>query len=149
MVNIEKDIWRWYHNVSECHYHIQLTIKYRKSLFIEKTEKIILETMKGFKERYAIEINHVGFDKNHVHLLLRFLPKFSGGQVIRLIKSISGKAIFRDFPEIKEELWGGEFWTDGYYIATVSGRGSKKVIENYIKSQGREQDIKQLRLFEL
>ena len=149
MVNIEKDIWHWYHNVSECHYHIQLTIKYRKSLFIEKTKRIILETMKGFKERYAIEINHVGFDKNHVHLLLRFLPEFSGGQVIRLIKSISGKAIFREFPEIKEELWGGEFWTDGYYIATVSGRGSKKVIENYIKSQGGEQDIKQLRLFEL
>ena len=149
MVNIEKDIWHWHHNISECHYHIQLTIKYRKSLFIEKTERIILETMKGFKERYAIEIHHVGFDKNHVHLLLRFLPKFSGGQVIRLIKSISGKAIFREFPEIKEELWGGEFWTNGYYIATVSGRGSKKVIENYIKSQGREQDIKQLRLFEL
>jgi putative transposase len=149
MVNIEKNIWHWYHNVSECHYHIQLTIKYRKSLFIEKTEKIILETMKGFKERYAIEINHVGFDKNHVHLLLRFLPKFSGGQVIRLLKSISGKAIFREYPEIEEELWGGEFWTDGYYIATVSGRGSKKVIENYIKSQGREQDIKQLRLFKL
>jgi len=126
-----------------------VTIKYRKSLFIEETEKVILETMKGFKERYAIEINHVGFDKNHVHLLLRFLPKFSGGQVIRLIKSISGKAIFREFPEIKEELWGGEFWTDGYYIATVSSRGSKKVIENYIKPQSREQDIKQLRLFEL
>jgi putative transposase len=105
--------------------------------------------MKGFKERYAIEINHVGFDKNHVHLLLRFLPKFSGDQVIRLIKSISGKAIFREFPEIKEELWGGEFWTDGCYIATVNGGGSKKVIENYIKSQGREQNIKQLRLFEL
>ena len=149
MVNIEKDIWHWYHNVSECHYHIQLTIKYRKSLFIEKTEKIILEKMMGFKKRYAIEINHVGFDKNHVHLLLRFLPKFSGGQVIRLVKSISGKAIFFEVPEIKQELWGGEFWTDGYYIATVSGRGNKKVIENYIKSQGREQDVKQLRLFEL
>jgi len=149
MVKIEKDIWHWYHNVSECHYHIQLTIKYRKLLFNERVKNVVLEAMKGFKERYVIEINHVGFDKNHVHLLLRFLPKFSGGQVIRLIKSISGKAIFREFPEIKEELWGGEFWTDGYYIATVSGRGSKKVIENYIKSQGREQDIKQLRLFEL
>ena len=93
-----------------------------------------METMKGFKERYAIEINNVGFDKNHVHLLLRFLPKFSGGQVIRLIKSISSKAVFRDFPKIKKELWGGEFWTNGYYIATVSGRGSKEVIENHIKS---------------
>lgn len=148
MVNIEKNVWRWYHNISECHYHIQLTVKYRKSLLNNKTENVILETMKGFKERYAIEINNVGFDQNHVHLLLRFLPKYSGGQVIRLIKSITVKAIFREVPEIKEDLWGGEFWTDGYYIATVSGRGTKKIIENYIKSQGREQDTKQLRLFE-
>ena len=149
MVNIEKDIWRWYHNVSECHYHIQLTVKYRKSLLNNKVENVILGTMKGFKERYAIEINNVGFDQNHAHLLLRFLPKYSGGQVIRLIKSITAKAIFREVPEIKEDLWGGEFWTDGYYMATVSGRGTKKIIENYIKSQGREQDTKQLRLFEL
>ncbi len=149
MVNINQDIWHWYHNVSECHYHIQLTIKYRKTLLNDKVEKVIVETMKGFKERYAIEINHVGFDQDHVHLLLRFLPKYSGGQVIRLLKSISAKAVFRLVPEIEEELWGGEFWTDGYYIATVSGRGSKKVIEQYIKAQGREQDIKQLRLFEL
>ena len=149
MVNIEKDIWHWYHNVSECHYHIQLTIKYRKSLFNEPLEKVILETMKGFKERYAIEINSVGFDKNHVHFLLRFLPKYSGGQVIRLLKSISAKAVFVQIPKINDELWGGEFWTDGYYIATVSGRGTKKIIENYIKFQGREQDIRQLRLFAL
>ena len=149
MTNIDKDIWHWYHNVSECHYHIQLTIKYRKSLFDDEVEQVMMEAMRGFKERYAIEISHVGFDKNHVHLLVQFLPKYSGGQVIRLIKSISSKIIFRRVSKIKTELWGGEFWTDGYYIATVSGRGSKKIIENYIDSQGREQDAKQLRLFEL
>ncbi len=105
--------------------------------------------MKGFKERYAIEIQQVGFDQNHVHILCRFLPKYSGGQVIRLIKSISSRHVFRDVAEVKKELWGGEFWTDGYYIATVSGRGDKKVIEEYIRKQGREEDIKQLKLFEL
>ena len=144
-----KDIWRWYHNLSECYYHIQLTVKYRKSMFFDKTEKIILERISGFKERYAIDISHVGFDKNHVHFLVKFLPKYSGGQVIRLLKSTISKTIFKQAPEVKRELWGGEFWTDGYYIATVSGRGSKKSIENYIKEQGREQDLKQLRLFEL
>jgi len=77
--NINNEIWRWYHNISECYYHIQLTIKYRKSLFSDKVEKTIFERMPGFKERYAIEISHVGFDQNHVHLLLRFLPKYSGG----------------------------------------------------------------------
>ena len=147
--NIAGDIWYWHHNVSECYYHIQLTIKYRKSLFNKQTEDKLLETIRGFKERYTIEINHVGFDKNHVHILCRFLPKYSGGQVIRLIKMITAKQLFKEYREIKKELWGGEFWTDGYYFATVSGKGDKRIIEKYIENQGRAEDIKQLKLFEL
>ena len=147
MINLEKDIWQWYHNISECYYHMQLTVKYRKVLLDERVKKIVLETMKEFKERYAIQIYEVGFDKNHIHLLSKFLPKYSGGNVIRLIKSITSREIFRRVPEVKKELWGGEFWTDGYYIATISGRGSKEIIEKYIRNQGREEDIKQLKLF--
>ena len=142
-------MWHWYHNISEPYYHIQLTIKYRKSLFSSKTENVLLETVRGFKERYAIEISHVGFDKNHVHFLCKFLPKYSGSQVIKVIKSITAREIFREVPETKEELWGGEFWTDGYYFATVSGKGDRGIIEKYIEKQGRTNDIKQLRLFEL
>ena len=149
MPSIEGEIWHWYHNVSEPYYHIQITIKYRKSLFNKKTEEIILEITKGFKERYAIEITHVGFDKNHVHVLCKFLPKYSGSQVIRLIKSITAREIFNKVPELKKELWGGEFWTDGYYFATVSGRGDREVIEKYIEKQGRAADVEQLRMFEL
>jgi putative transposase len=145
--NIEEDIWHWYHNVSECYYHIQITIKYRKSLFEAGIEEYFLELIKGFKTRYAIEIHTVGFDRNHVHLMCQFLPKYSGGQVIRLIKSISSRLIFEQYPKIKKELWGGEFWTDGYYIGTISGRGDRRIIENYIKNQGREPNAKQLRLF--
>jgi putative transposase len=149
VTNIGKDIWYWYHNISEPYYHIQLTVKYRKALLDKGTEETILETMKGFKERYAIEISYVGFDKNHVHILCKFLPKYSGGQIIRLVKSIIAKEVFKRVPEIKKELWGGEFWTDGYYFATVSGRGDREVIENYIKKQGRQADVAQLKLFEL
>jgi putative transposase len=148
MTNTDENLWHWYHNVSETYYHIQLTVKYRKALFNQKTEGIILEITKGMKDRYDLEISHAGFDRNHVHLLCRFLPKYSGGQVVKLIKSMTAKKIFKDAPEIKNELWGGEFWTDGYYLATVSGKGSKATIENYIKNQGREKDIKQLKLFE-
>lgn len=148
MTNIDSSIWHWYHNVSECYYHVQITVKYRKALLSQAVEDAILESWKGIKERYAIEISHVGFDQDHIHILCRFLPKYSGGQVIKLLKSISAKNVFKQVPAIKKELWGGEFWTDGYYIATVSGRGSKEIIVNYIKNQGREQDIVQLKLFE-
>jgi len=76
------------------------------------------------------------------------LPKYSGGQVIRTIKSITGQRIFELVPAIKQQLWGGEFWTDGYYISTISGKGNKAVIEQYIRNQGRAGDVKQLRLFD-
>jgi REP element-mobilizing transposase RayT len=148
MTNINSKIWHWYHNVSECYYHIQITVKYRQVLLNEKVQEIIKTSLFGIKERYAIEISHYGFDQNHLHILAKFLPTYSGGQVIKIIKSISAKQIFLQAPEVKQDLWGGEFWTDGYYIATVSGRGDKRVIEKYIINQGREEDSKQLRLFE-
>src|SRR3989338_7869382 len=112
-------------------------------------EKLILSTLSGFKERFAIDIHTVGFDQNHVHLLLRFLPKYAAGKVIGLLKQQTASTILKVVPSIKKELWGGEFWTDGYYIATISGRGDKKTIENYIINQGREKDIPQLKLFDL
>ena len=149
MKNTEGEIWHWHHNISECFYHIQLTVKYRKNIFDDVIEKLVLEKMKGFKERYEIEIKTVGFDKNHVHFLCRFLPKYSAGQVIRLIKSITSQNIFREIPSVKKELWGGEFWHDGYYISTISGHGDRKTIEKYIENQGRKTDLKQLKLFEL
>lgn len=149
MPKLTPDLWYWYHNISDCYYHIQITIKYRRSVLEPAVQTVILETLKGFKERYAIEVTEVGFDQNHLHLLCRFLPKYGGGQVIRLIKNLTAKAIFKQVPTVKQQLWGGEFWTDGYYIATISGRGSKAVIEQYIRNQGREKDIAQLTLFTL
>jgi putative transposase len=148
-INLEEDIWHWYHNISECHYHIQLTVKYRKSLLTPGVQQVFLEALKQFKDRFAIEICLVGFDQNHLHILCRFLPKYSGGQVIRLIKCISAREIFGKIPSVKKDLWGGEFFTDGYYIGTISGKGNKKVIEDYIRNQGRSKDLDQLKLFEL
>lgn len=147
MIDLENDIWHWYHNVSECYYHIQITIKYGRSVLDKQVQSVIIETLEEFKERYAIEISEIGFDQNHVHILCRFLPKYSGGQVIRTIKSITSKQVFAKLPYTKKELWGGEFWTDGYYIATISGKGNKFVIEQYIRNQGREKHLKQLKLF--
>ena len=149
MSELEKDLWYWHHNVSECYYHIQITVKYRKSLLDEAVQKVITEIITGLKERYTIETNEIGYDQNHMHILCRFLPTYSGGQVIKVIKSLTAKAVFQQLPYVKKSLWGGEFWTDGYYIATVGGRGTKFVIEQYIRNQGRDKDVNQLKLFTL
>tara|TARA_Y100000310_G_scaffold258116_1_gene266400 strand:+ start:112 stop:519 length:408 start_codon:yes stop_codon:yes gene_type:complete len=133
--------------VSECFFHIQLTIKYRRKVLTPEIEYTIKETCEEFKHRYYLDIQQVGFDQDHVHFYLQSLPQYSGGKLVRLIKSITAKQVFLKHPKVEEYLWGGEFWTDGYYIGTVSPHGNKDLIINYIKNQGRKEDIKQLRLF--
>ena len=148
MPKIDTDLWRWYHNVSECHYHIQLTIKYRRSVLEKEVIECIKETINGFKERFAINIYKLGFDQNHVHIICQFLPKYSGGQVIGMIKKLTARPCLK-IPSVKQELWGGEFWTDGYYIGSISNRGTKDTILKYVEKQGRNPKDIQLKLFDL
>ena len=138
------------HKVYEIKYHMCFVVKYRKDLFLkEKYVEHMKNVMLEIEKRYYIATETIGFDEDHVHILVQAAPRYSPSRVVQIVKSLTAREQFAKFPEIKKELWGGEFWTDGYYIATVSGRGSKKIIENYIINQGREQDVKQLRLFEL
>jgi putative transposase len=92
-------------------------------------------------------MEEIGCDQNHIHLLCNFHPKYSVGQVVRIYKSITAKELFSKFPELKKELWGGEFWSDGYYVGTVGERGNWTVVEKYIKDQGYKPEAVQLRLF--
>ena len=146
MTKIDTDLWRWYHNVSECHYHIQITIKYRKAVLEQSVIDTILEHLKGFKERFAIDIHKIGFDENHLHILCQFLPKYSGGQVVGLIKKLTARPCLKIL-SVKTELWGGEFWSDVFYLATISERGDWKTVERYVAHQGKTREqSSQLRL---
>ncbi len=80
----------------------------------------------------------IGTDKDHVHLLVQTVPKLSPTDIVRTIKSITAKQIFVECPEVKKKLWGGEFWSDGFYVATVSEHGNEETIANYVRNQGNE-----------
>ena len=90
----------------------------------------------------------IGTDKNHIHLLCGAHPKIAPGRIVQIFKSITAREIFRRKPQIRKELWGGEFWSDGYYVGTVGERANWNVVEAYVKNQGfPKQDLRQLRLF--
>ncbi len=74
----------------------------------------------------------IGTDNNHVYFLLQSIPTYSCTKIITIIKSITAKEIFREYPEVKKQLWGGEFWTDGYFVNTVSCFGDESTISKYI-----------------
>jgi putative transposase len=60
--------------------------------------------------------------------LIQSVPKISVEIIVRVVKSITAKEIFRLHPEVKSKLWGGDFWTSGYYINTVGQYGNENVI---------------------
>jgi putative transposase len=137
----EKDtVKKGYHCAWQIHYHIVFPVKYRKALLDEGVTEIIQETAIGIQERYAIEIEAIGMDKDHIHVLCGGHPKMSPGQIVQIFKSITAREIFRRKPSVKRELWGGEFWTDGYYVATVGERADWTTVEKYIKKQNKPQE---------
>ena len=135
-----------YHCAYQSHYHIVFPVKYRKALLSEEITKKIKQTTEELEQRYDLEMEQLGCDLDHVHLLCSFHPKYSGGQIVRLFKSITSRELFKTFPKLKQELWGGEFWSDGYYLATVGERGNWKMVEKYIQSQVKKPEDAQLRL---
>jgi putative transposase len=71
--------------------------------------------------------------EEHIHLLVSFPPSRSIREVVRIIKSNSGRGLFREFPGLKKRLWGGELWEDGYFARTVGDRMTRDVITKYIE----------------
>jgi putative transposase len=135
------------HCAYQTHYHIVFPVKYRKALLSKEIEIELVRIVREIEMRYDLEMEKMGADLDHIHLLCSFHPKYSIGQVVRLYKSITAKQLFLSHPEIKKELWGGEFWTDGYYAATVGEKGSWGIVEKYIASQGHKPEDINLRLF--
>lgn len=60
---------------------------------------------------------------------------YSPTKIVRTIKSITAKEIFRQMPEVKKQWWGGEFWSDGYYISVVGAHNSEEAVKQYVKSE--------------
>ena len=101
--------------------------------------KSIKRTFQEIAERYEFEVDTMEVKDDHVHLFLSAPPRYSPARIVQIIKSISGKMVFKGFPEVREQLWGGEFWNDGYFVRSVGDKVTSEVIRRYIKYQQQEQ----------
>ena len=136
------------HCVYDTHYHLVFPVKYRKALLSPPITTAIKEIAHAIGERYEIDFENIGTDGDHVHILCSFHPKYSASTIVGRIKNLLTRQLFERFPELKKELWGGEFWSDGFYIATISKRGDWSTVERYVANQGKgkAEPLHQLRM---
>ena len=133
------------HNVSLLMYHIVCPAKYRRVVFSETVDQKLKEAAcLEISKRYEITFLEIGADGDHVHFLVQSVSKMSPQRIVQTIKSITAREILRTCPEVKKKLWGGEFWTDGYFVSTVGKHGNESVIKQYIQNQGAESHYERL-----
>ena len=128
------------HNVSVLLYHFVCPAKYRRVVFSKKVDESLKNICLEISKRYDIFFLEIGVDKDHVHFLIQSVPTKSPTQIITTVKSLTAREIFKKHPEVKKQLWGGEFWTDGYFVNTVSKFGDESSISQYVRDQGLEKE---------
>ena len=120
------------HAVYDTRYHLVWTPKYRKWILREEIRNAARELFQEILEARDCEVEEMEIASDHVHIFTRMPPRYSIGEMVRVLKAVSAKEIFRRFPEVKRELWGGEFWEDDNFARTVGDRVTSETIKRYI-----------------
>ena len=127
------------HCAYKCEYHLVLVTKYRRNIFNEGSYSYFCEIMKGviydgIPEVILLKVNH---DKDHIHMLLSIPPKMRISDVVRRVKSITGRLLKKKFEYMRKAYWGVDgIWSDGYFVSTIGV--NEEIIKNYIEQQGKE-----------
>ena len=146
----EHDLKR--HNKTLLLYHLVFPLKYRKKVISKEIGESLKQVCLGISERYEVQFLEIGYESDHVHFLVQSVPSYSISEMVRMMKSITAKQLFQMHPELRELLWGGKFWSSGYYANTVGQYANEEVIRKYVESQGMEKEYNkihedQLKLF--
>ncbi len=137
------------HSVYDCNYHLVWAPKYRKRVLLRgDIQKRVERLFHEIAQHFGFEIETMEVSEEHVHMFVSFPPRYSIGKVVGMFKSISASEIFEEYPGVKKQLWGGEFWEDGYFARTVGDKVTQDMIKRYIENHRSGQlDSIQLDLF--
>lgn len=117
-------------------YHLVFPAKYRRVVLDVGVDRAITEICVEIEKRYEIKFLEIGTDEDHIHFLVQLVPTYSIIKLVTMIKSLTAREVFKKCPHVKKQLWGGEFWSDGYFASTVGKHGDESMIRKYVKNQG-------------
>ncbi len=131
------------HNVSVLLYHLVCPTKYRRAVITDEVDAVLKRVCFDISNRYEVTFLEIGADQDHVHFLVQSVPSYSPTKIVTMIKSLTAREVFRRVPSVRVQLWGGAFWSSGYYITTVGRHGSEETIRQYVSGQGRQSEYRE------
>lgn len=122
------------HCVFNMHVHLVFVTKYRKDVFT----KPMLDAMEGMFKKVCLdfeaELTEFNGEDDHVHLLINYPPKVAVSNLVNSLKGVSSRHLRKDFPEIKNKLWGGSLWSPSYFASSCGG-APLEIIKQYTEQQ--------------
>lgn len=122
------------HSVYCFQFHYVACVKYRNKILNNKVSERLKEINKSVAEHFGIEIIEQETDKDHIHILFSSKPQIEISKFVNSLKSVSARLLFREFPEIKKQLWNGHLWGPSYFLATT-GQVTLDILKKYVESQ--------------
>jgi putative transposase len=124
------------HSVYALQYHLVQCIKYRKkALANEKIVDFLKQKVHDISETFQVDVLNIECDKDHFHLLFKAKPTLDIPKYLNAMKTITSREIQRNFPEIKKHIWGNQFWSRSYFLATT-GQVTLDALKKYVEGQG-------------
>ena len=136
------------HAVYDLKYHFVWIPKYRKRILTPEIADYAKQVFRKTAEEYDMVIDTVEVVEDHVHIFLEAPPRLSPSRIVQILKSISARELFREFPRLRRQLWGGKLWSRGYFVRAVGDEVTGDVIRRYIEYHERQQGAVQLSLWD-
>ena len=121
-------------------YHFVWIPKYRHKIFDEPYRSALKNIIQKIGYDYDIDIVELEVPVDHIHMVVRSLPKVCPSHIMQIIKSLSARNFFKIYPDIKKKyFWGGHLWTQSFFVETI-GNANEEVIRKYVRNQLKKMD---------
>jgi len=125
------------HSVYALQYHLVQCVKYRRQVLVgDKIIDLLKRKIHELSETFSVEILNIECDRDYFHMLFKSKPTLVIPKFVNAIKTITSREIQRNFPEVKEKLWKGSFWSRSYFLATT-GQVTLDQLKKYVERQGK------------
>ena len=131
------------HSVYYLQYHVIVTCKYRKKVLKPGVVAYMEEFLPTLlKEMPGVSLEEIGFDKDHVHMLLTIPPTFAIADVVARLKSRSASRLRKKFAWLGKVYWKENVvWSDGYFVSSVGV--DEDTVKRYVKHQARQDSMRE------
>ena len=115
-------------------YHFTWSTKYRKKVWLDDAEREAVKRL--FREvagKYDFAVGEIELLSDHVPFTPTAPPRIAPARAAQIMKSVTTRLLFHQYPRLKKLYWGGELWVTGYIVRSVGPGLTKEQIDGYIK----------------